>query len=63
MFCLDLRFTGDRFSLFQKSRHAFGLPFVRVLAERMAQFVSDRKIQKTLSAKMPYIHELGKAPG
>jgi len=57
-----LRLTGDRFSLFQKSGHAVGLPFVRVVAERMAQFVAYSEIQKTVSANMPYIDKFRNAP-
>jgi hypothetical protein len=63
LFRLVLRSTGDRFSLFQKSGHAVGLPFVRVLAEHMAQFVADSEIQKTVSANMPYIDKFRNAPG
>jgi hypothetical protein len=32
LFRLGLRFTGDRFSLFEKSRHTVGVPFVRIVA-------------------------------
>jgi len=42
VFRLGLRFTGNQFSLFQKIRHAIGVPFVRIVAERMTQFVADR---------------------
>jgi hypothetical protein len=40
----DLRFAGDRFFLFQQSRYAVCIHFVRVVAKRMSQFVSDGKI-------------------
>jgi uncharacterized pyridoxamine 5'-phosphate oxidase family protein len=39
-----------------------GFAFVLIGAEGMAQFVSNREIQKTVSVSMPYIHELGNAP-
>jgi hypothetical protein len=53
LFRPGLRFTGDRFSLLQKSRHAVGVPFVRVVAERMTQFVADREIKKALPVHVP----------
>jgi hypothetical protein len=63
LFRLGLRFTGDWFSLFQKPGHAFGAPFVHVVAERMTQFMADREIQKTVSANVPNVHKPGKASG
>src|SRR5712672_1318118 len=43
----------DCFFLFQKSRHAVGVPFVRVVAERMTQFVADREIKKAHPVHAP----------
>jgi len=63
LFRFGFAFTGDRFTLFQKSRHAVGVPFVHVVAERMTQFMADREIQKTVSANVPNVHKLGKATG
>jgi hypothetical protein len=48
--------TGDRFSLFQKSRYAVGVPFARVVAERMTQFMADREIKKVPRAHVPLQH-------
>jgi hypothetical protein len=53
----------DCFFVFKKFRHVVGVPFVHIVAERMAQFVADCEIQKTLSAKMPNVHKLGNATG
>jgi hypothetical protein len=50
---LLLCLTGDRFPLFQKSRHAVGVPFVRVVAERMTKFVADREIEKVRRVHVP----------
>lgn len=62
LFCVGLPFAGDWLFLFQKSRYAVGLLFVLFGAERVAQFVSDREIQKTVPTGMPYVHELGNPP-
>ncbi len=53
----------DCFFVFQKFRHAVGVPFVCVVAERMTQFMADREIQKTVSANVPNVHKLGNATG
>ena len=42
---LGLYFTGDRFSLLQKLRYTFGVPFVWFVAERVTQLVADREIE------------------
>jgi hypothetical protein len=55
--------AGDCFFVFQKFRHAVGVPFVSVVAERMSQFMADREIQKTVSANVPNGHKLGNATG
>jgi len=54
-FYRDSRFWlgGDRSFLFQKSRDTIGLLFVLFGAERMAQFVADREIQKLIKRDMP----------
>ena len=43
---------------FQEACDAIGLPFVLFAAKGMAQFVSNRDIQKTVSVEMPYVHEI-----
>jgi hypothetical protein len=53
LFHLGLGFTGERFSLFQKSRYAVGVPFVRVVAERMTKFMADREIKKAHPVHVP----------
>ena len=58
---LGLRFTGDGFSLFQKSRHAVGVPFVRFVTERVTQLVADRKIKEALPVHVPLQQQFGAA--
>ena len=60
---LGLYFTGDRFSLLQKLRYTFGVPFVRFVTERVTQLVADRKIKEALPVHVPHQQQFGAARG
>src|SRR4029077_5560130 len=56
------RLTGDCFSLFQKVRHAVGVPFVSVVAKRMTQFVANREIKKAHPVHVPLQQQFAAPP-
>src|SRR5258708_27623431 len=58
---LGLYFTGDRFSLLQKLRYTFGVPFVRLVTERVTQLVADCKIKEALPVHVPLQQQFGAA--